>query len=168
MLQINSVYFLTFTLAVLPFISTGSAQEQKLLHDLQGRTTVALTWHFVASYIHRHPSWRLPEKSFTWTDVCEVQQLPLPDGIKQLDLLFPAPSCRTTGLTPVFSYPDCQHPSICHWAPFSFSVEISLCSRAHSTQPTHIPQTPGLFPTLHPTLHNSYTFLPHNLWQSLS
>jgi len=42
-LQINSVYFLTFTLAVLPFISSGSAREQKLLPDLQGRTTVALT-----------------------------------------------------------------------------------------------------------------------------
>lgn len=56
MLQINSVYFLTFILAVLPFISTESAQEQKLLPALQGRTTVELTWHFGALYIRRHPS----------------------------------------------------------------------------------------------------------------
>ena len=88
MLQINSVYFLTFTLAVLPFISTRSAREQKLLPDLQGRTTVALTWHFGASYIHRHPSWRLLEKLFSWLDACAAQQVPLPDGIKLLDLLF--------------------------------------------------------------------------------
>lgn len=43
MLQINSVCFLTFALEVLPFISTGSAQEQELQPELKGRTTEALT-----------------------------------------------------------------------------------------------------------------------------
>lgn len=37
MLQISSVCFLTFTLAVLPFVSTGPAQEQKLLSDLEDK-----------------------------------------------------------------------------------------------------------------------------------